>query len=262
MDTLIFAHINDEEKSVDLISIPRDLYYNGRKINAYPYMYGMVEFKRIISNITGYKIDKYIIIDMYAFVDVVDLIGGVDIHLDEAVIDPTYKTVDNGVSGTLHYEPGDYHLNGKEALRLARSRHTSSDFARAERQQKILEALQSKAKNLGLGDAATIYDIIQVVLDKTDTDISITEAVRYYFKYQNFKINSNHVMTSGNILYVPPYTTKEQCDVLLEEVAKNAMLSTNCDTALAAYTLLPKDDNWDIIKWYFRQIFDGAGLSY
>ena len=104
------------------------------------------ELKKVLSDMTGYKLDKYILIDMYAFIDVIDLIGGIDVHLDKAVIDPTYRTVDDGVVGTLHYEPGDYHLGGVEALRLARSRHTSSDFARAERQQLIIESIQNKAQ--------------------------------------------------------------------------------------------------------------------
>ena len=259
---MIFAHLNEEKKTADLISIPRDLYYNGRKLNSYPYLYGMEEFRDVVEDITGYKFDKYIVIDMYAFIDVIDLIGGVDVHLDEALVDPTYKTLDNGVWGTLSYEIGDYHFNGREALRVARSRHTSSDFSRAERQQKIIEAIQAKAKNLGFGDAATIYSILKTVLAKTETDISVTEAVRYYFKYQTFTIGSNHVMSSGNILYVPPYTTKEQCAVTVKEAEVAKQPKPDCENALDAYTLLPKDDDWDIIKWYFRQNFDGAGLDY
>jgi len=269
VDTMIFAHLDDNDKTVDLISIPRDLYYNGRKINHYPFYYGMDEFKRTLGNITGYQLDRYIVIDMYAFIDVIDLIGGIDVHLDDAVIDPTYKTLDNGVWGTLHYEPGDYHLNGREALRLARTRHTSSDFARASRQQKILEAIQSKAKNFGFGDAKTIYDIVKAILAKTETDISLAEAVQYYFKYQSFKISSNHVISSGNICYVPPYITKENCGKAIEEwqAKKDAGTATDaerpdCEGKLDAYTLLPRENNWNLIKWYFKEIFDGKGLDY
>jgi LCP family protein required for cell wall assembly len=173
VDTMIFAHINEDTRKIRMVSIPRDLYYNGRKINAFAHFYGMPELKKVLSDITGYELDKFILIDMYAFIDVIDLIGGIDIHLDRAVIDPTYRVVDDGVEGTLHYEPGDYHLGGVEALRLARTRHTSSDFARAERQQLILKSIQDKAKNFGFGDADTIYEIAKTVLNKTETDISI-----------------------------------------------------------------------------------------
>ncbi len=258
VDTMIFTHIDEERGDIRMISIPRDLFYNGRKINSFPHYYGMEELKKVLSDITGYELDKFILIDMYAFIDVIDLIGGIDIHLDQAVIDPTYKTIDNGVEGTLHYEPGDYHLGGKEALRLARTRHTSSDFARAERQQMILEALQDKARNFGFGDADTIYEIAKVVLSKTETDITLDEAIAYYFRYQNYEIKSNNVMSSGNVLYVPPYITAENCSKLIAEAEAAGQPRPNCENENQAYTLLPRDNNWNVIKWFFRENFEGV----
>ncbi len=258
MDTMIFVHLDETKGEMRMVSIPRDLFYNGRKINAFAYFYGMDELKKVLSEITGYKLDKYILIDMYAFIEVIDLVGGIDVHLDSPVIDPTYKTIDNGVEGTLHYEPGDYHLGGKEALRLARTRHTSSDFARAARQQMIIEALQDKARNFGFGDADTIYEIAKVVLGKTETDISLDEAIVYYFRYQNYKILSNAVMSSGNILYVPPYITTEECQRRIEEAAASGQSKPGCENENHAYTLLPANNNWNVIKWFFKEQFDPA----
>ncbi len=261
VDTMIFTHIDETTKKIRMVSIPRDLYYNGRKINAFPYFYGMPELKKVLSEITGYELDKYILIDMYAFIDVIDLVGGIDVHLDDAVIDPTYRVVDNGVEGTLHYEPGDYHLGGVEALRLARTRHTSSDFARAERQQMIIEALQAKARNFGFGDADTIYEIAKTVLDKTETDITLDEAIAYYFRYQNYDIESNNVMSSGNVLYVPPYITTEDCDAMIAEAQTSGSATPNCANENHAYTLLPLNNNWNVIKWFFKENFDGELVS-
>lgn len=259
VDTMIFAHIDEEKGTIRMVSVPRDLHYNGRKINAFAHYYGMPELKKVLSEITGYELDKYILIDMYAFIDVIDLIGGIDIHLDSPVIDPTYRTVDNGKEGTLHYEPGDYHLGGKEALRLARTRHTSSDFARAERQQKILEALQNKARNFGFGDADTIYEIAKTVLNKTETDIGLDEAISYYFRYQNYKIMSNDVMSSGNVLYVPPYITTENCQKMIEVAEAAGQEKPGCENENHAYTLLPLNNNWNVIKWFFKQKFEAVG---
>jgi LCP family protein required for cell wall assembly len=258
VDTMIFTHINEETRTVRMISIPRDLYYNGRKINSFPYYYGMSELKRVLSEMTGYELDKFILIDMYAFIDVIDLVGGIDIHLDNAVIDPTYRTVDDGVVGTLHYEPGDYHLGGVEALRLARTRHTSSDFARAERQQMILEALQDKARNFGFGDADTLYQIAKTVLNQTETDVSLDEAIAYYFRYQNYEIESNNVMSSGNVLYVPSYITVENCNELMAAAEAAGQSDPGCSNQNHAYTLLPRNDNWNVVKWYFRENFEAV----
>ncbi|MEK7672269.1 MAG: LCP family protein [Patescibacteria group bacterium] len=261
IDTMIFAHIDEDRGDIKMISVPRDLHYNGRKINAYAHFYGMPELKKVLSDLTGYELDKYILIDMYAFIDVIDLLGGVDVHLDKAVVDPTYVTIDNGKQGTLHYEPGDYHLGGKEALRLARTRHTSSDFARAERQQMIIEALQTKARNFGFGDADTIYEMAKTVLNQTETDISLDEAILYYFRYQNYDIKSNDVMSSGNVLYVPPYITTENCQKLVEEAKAAKKPAPGCENENHAYTLLPRDNNWNVIKWFFREKFEGTGKS-
>jgi len=201
---------------------------------------------------------------MYAFIDVIDIVGGIDVHLDKPVIDPTYKTYDAGKWGTLYYRAGDHHLSGKQALRLARTRHTSSDFARAERQQMIIAALQHKAKTFGLGNAGTIKDIAQKILEKTETDISFTDAITYYFRFQNFKISRGNVLSSGNVLY-SKYTgelkrkqakcltnpTQEQLDKMDDKQKEKCK-----NIEKGQYILLPKNDNWNTVRWYFRKLIE------
>ncbi len=256
VDTMIFAHVNETRGTVRMVSVPRDLHYNGRKINSLAFYYGMDELVKALSQISGYQLDKYILIDLEAFIEVIDLIGGIEVTLEKALIDPTYRTVDNGVEGTLHYEPGTYHLGGVEALRLARSRYTSSDFARAERQQMILEAIQEKARNFGFGDSGTIYDIAKSVLSKTETDISLDEAIVYFFRYQNYSIESNAVMSSGNVLYSPPYITSSQCDNMIASAEAAGQPTPDCRNKPNAYTLVPRDNNWNLIKWFFQKEFE------
>ena len=263
VDTMIFANVDTVKRKITLVSIPRDLYYNGRKINAIYYFYGMEELKRALSFVTGYKIDKFVLIDMYAFIEVIDLIGGIDVHLDSPVIDPTYKTFDGGKWGTLYYKAGDHHLSGKQALRLARTRHTSSDFARAERQQMILAALQSKAKNFGFGDATGLTKIAEAVIARTETDISLAEAISYYFRYQSFDISRGHVLSSGNVLE-SKYTgdikkAEKDCGSIagssqeMDEVKKE-----ECESILKGeYILLPRNANWNSVRWFFHQIIEG-----
>lgn len=255
MDTMIFANINSETRKITLVSLPRDLYYNNRKINSYYALFGMEEMKRVFSNITGYKIDKFILIDMYAFIEVIDLIGGVDVHLDEAVIDPTYKVNDDGVWSTLYYRAGDHHLSGKQALRLARTRHTSSDFARAERQQMIIKALQTKARSFGFGDAATLNSMAQAVLSKTETDFNIADAISAYFRYQGFEVEGGNVLSSGNVL-----ESKFTGDLKAAECkAKTTEMEDgqdHCQQEKGQYILLPKNGNWNTVKWYFHKLIE------
>lgn len=256
VDTMILANINPVNRKITLISLPRDLYYNNRKINSIYGLYGMEELKRTIAFVTGFEIDKYILIDMYAFIDVVDMIGGIDVHLDEPVIDPTYKTLDGGKWGTLYYREGDHHLSGKQALRLARTRHTSSDFVRSERQQLILAALQSKARTFGLGDASALKILADQILSKTKTDISMAEAIAYYFRYQSFEINGGNVISTDNAL-ISKMANDEAYAVAGCPASKDADAEQKTKCAKfdrGAYILVPKDEDWDTVRWYYRKI--------
>ena len=251
VDTIIFANVNPENKKVTLISLPRDLYYQERKINSVYYYYGMDEFIREVEDITGQQIDKYMLIDMYVFADIIDAMGGIDITLTEDLIDPSYTTYDNGIWSTLYYPAGDYHLNGTQTLRVARSRHYSSDYDRAERQQMILESIKDKGLSMGLSDTTALFEIVELVMDNTETDIGINEALMYFVQYKDYDISRGNVLSTGNILenqhvYVDYDTSAE------EEVCDE--VSGECEVQNFVYTLIPAGGNWDYIKWYFTQL--------
>lgn len=253
VDTIIFANVDMDNHKISLLSIPRDLYYKDKKINSVYAEKGIYEFKNQLQDILGYKIHKYILVDMYAFRDIVDLIGGIDVTLEEDLIDPSYKACDNGVCSTLYYEAGTYHFNGTQALRVARSRHYSSDYSRAERQQLILEALKSKAQNLKLGDAGAIIGIIKTVLASTETDIDADEALLYYFRYQNFDLARGNVLSTANVLAANPvpvdYVTSRRITKCEDESKPET-----CKETYAIDTLSPREGNWDYIKWYVQSL--------
>ncbi|MDD3862067.1 MAG: LCP family protein, partial [Candidatus Gracilibacteria bacterium] len=49
LDTIIFVNVNEKKQEIRMVSVPRDLFYNGRKINAFASMYGLPEMKKVIS---------------------------------------------------------------------------------------------------------------------------------------------------------------------------------------------------------------------
>jgi polyisoprenyl-teichoic acid--peptidoglycan teichoic acid transferase len=253
VDTIMFAYVDVSERKVTLISVPRDLYVNERKINSVYADYGVYEQVRWVEEVLGYQIDKFVLIDMYVFQDLVDLMGGIDIVLEEPLIDPTYRVCDDGVCSTLYYEAGEHHLDGTAALRIARSRHTTSDYSRAARQQLILEGMQNKAQSLGLGNADTVLSMIATTIGSTDTNISLDEAVRYYFTYQNFWVSRGYVLSSGNVLeniQLPvDYVTSLTTEVCLDENNPST-----CEESYAIYTLAPRDDDWDAVRWYVEEL--------
>jgi LCP family protein required for cell wall assembly len=240
-DTLMLANVDEKSQAVTLLSLPRDLYIEGRKINAIYAKDGIEALKSNIETISGRQIDNYFLIDMYAFIDVVDYLGGVNIYLENEVIDPTYKTFDNGVWGTMYFAAGEHTLNGTQALRLARSRFTSSDFVRAERQQQILSGLKTQITTLGFTDAKAISQIAATMVSKTETNISLNKAISAFFKYKNYTLKTNNVLSTNNIL-VSTYSNEY-----------NNVSCENCGKG--AYILVPKNNDWSLLKTYLNQVF-------
>jgi len=253
VDTIIFANINSNTRQVTLLSVPRDLWVDGRKINSYYGSYGLYQQVKTVESVIGYKIHKYILIDMYIFRDIIDLMGGVTVTLEQDLVDPTYKTCDDGVCSTLYYEAGEHHLDGTQALRVARSRYSTSDYSRSARQQIILEGIQEKAKSLGFGDANALLSILDTVLSSTETDISVDEAMRYYFRYQNFELNRGYVLSPANVLDAVPepvdYVTSREVEICLDENNPDT-----CSMTYALDTLQPREGNWDLIQWYLGSL--------
>lgn len=88
----------------------------------------------------GVQVDHYLAMDMKTFVNLIDTLDGIDIHVTSRI---DMNTNRDGENPDLVYEPGDYHLDGTEALRLARSR-VPTIFQRARFQEVVLKALGRK----------------------------------------------------------------------------------------------------------------------
>lgn len=134
------------------LSIPRDTVaaipgHGTSKINA-AYAYGGPALTiRTVEAFTGLKINHAIVVNLAAFPQFVDAIGGVDVSTGRICSDISGGTRNGGFS--LYLPPGTHHLSGREALTLARTRHnkcnpSESDLTRAKRQQQILNAMKGQ----------------------------------------------------------------------------------------------------------------------
>jgi LCP family protein required for cell wall assembly len=119
-----------KKQKTSLISIPRDLYYEGRKINEYYKFYGIEKTIKVIQKISGIKADKYIRFNFDSFTDLIDSIEGIDISIDQKLIDNSYPNGNLGYK-TVVFNPGLEKMNGQRALEYARSRKISKDAASA-----------------------------------------------------------------------------------------------------------------------------------
>ena len=132
---------------VEIPGIEHNLKTNHQKLNT-AYAYGSPEFgpsllARTLDLNFGLKVDHYIVANMNVFAEVVDALGGLDVTVPPGGIDGRTST---DRSERLVFPEGPQHLNGEQALTLARMRK-GSVFARAEHQNMVMCALRRKIES-------------------------------------------------------------------------------------------------------------------
>ncbi|KOY82347.1 LCP family protein [Lysinibacillus macroides] len=173
-DALILATLNNKTNSVKMLSIPRDSYvyipevgYKDKITHAHAFG-GTLTTIETVEELFDIPIDYYVRMNFNAFIDVVDALGGI-----EAEVPYTLHELDEFDKYTINLEPGLQHLNGSEALALARTRKLDSDIERGKRQQEILSAIIKKTASVG---SITKYDdVIKALGDNMKTDMTFAE---------------------------------------------------------------------------------------
>ena len=239
-DTIILANLDPKNNKVTLVSIPRDLWMPdlegaNKKING-AYADGEAKVKgggltlvtAAISKITGQQINYGVRIDFSGFVKAVDIVGGLDVNVDNTFDDYEYpisgkeddtcglsKEDIQAFSATdsaevdiqqkftcrymhVHFDKGLNHMNGDQALEYVRSRHAmgveGSDFARSKRQEKVINAFKDKVLSpQTLINPSKIIDLYNVVKSSIDTNIKQDEFddfIRLAEKMRTAKIQS------------------------------------------------------------------------
>jgi LCP family protein required for cell wall assembly len=153
-DTMILLTIDPQRQSIGMLSLPRDLWVPipgfgfESKINT---AYTIGEARRYpgggarlamdtVSSFVGQPVHYYIRVNFAGFVELVDLIGGVDVMVPTTIHDEEFPTADYGIE-TFHLEAGAQHLDGETALKYVRTRNIDDDYGRAGRQQQVLRAV-------------------------------------------------------------------------------------------------------------------------
>jgi LCP family protein required for cell wall assembly len=183
-DTMMLLTVDPAANTAGMLSIPRDLYVplpdRGQdRINA-AHVYGGADYaKRSVEYNLGIPVQHYARVNFTALTTIIDLVGGVDIYNERDIDDPLYPDNNYG------YEPfklaaGPHTLDGKTALKYARTRHGDSDFYRIRRQQQVIMALREKffgsdAVNKVLPNAPVILHTLN---ESIETDLSSIEIVQ------------------------------------------------------------------------------------
>ncbi len=185
---------------------------------------------------------------MFAFIDVINILGGIDVELSEDLVDPTYKVRNNGKWSTLYYKKGLHHVNGVEALRIARARHFTPVFSRDSRQQKILISIKNKLSEIGITDLNRVFDIFKTLLSYLDTNMNMMEIFTLYTKISSINDINQNVISTENVL--------EQTYSNLLYLGKNED-EVDEDFNKGAWILIPDNNDWDELKYYINSILEG-----
>lgn len=201
-DTIMIASINNKTHEIKLISLYRDTYLLiPRQENAYydkcnlAYFYGGPEMAINMMN-TNLDLDitDYAAVNFSALIDAIDILGGIDIEINEYEREYIngYMTETSKITGKEIiplYETGLVHLTGIQATAYCRIRQTAGDdYRRTERQRLVVEKLAEKAKK---ADILTLNTLIDRVLPNVDTSLDLAEIIALAMDAAKYTLTEN-----------------------------------------------------------------------
>jgi LCP family protein required for cell wall assembly len=200
-DTILFVSYSSKNKVFDIVSIPRDSYIDFedtkyKKITeVYAYLYKhshknkylaakklveLVEKKFFVSENLNFEIPYYIVIDYDGFRKLINTIGKIKIYVEE----PMHYD-DNAGNLHIHFDPGEYLLDGDSALKFVRYRDARGDIGRISRQQQFFNSVMKKVIS-----PETIIRLPSILLKAKEsvyTNITFWETINLLVEFRNIK---------------------------------------------------------------------------
>lgn len=215
-DVIILLSINEHTSQIVMTSILRDTCVRipGRsgldKINAaHAYGGAALTVKTVETNF-GVDIDRYIVINFYAFMDIVDALGGMRLSVTESerLVMNRYIQEINGYLG-LHADSGKLYktgdnllLTGKQVLCYVRNRDTGNgDFTRTERQRIVLEKLIDECRNSGVTTLIEVAEAAAAYVTTNYTESEIISLAANAIDYLDYEIVSSRLPVDGTWKY-------------------------------------------------------------
>lgn len=236
-DTIMIASLDQKNHHVSMVSIPRDIYIKdstvgSSKINEMYYYAkkhfddenaGLDFFKTKVEELIDTDIHYYVLVDFKGFKEIVDILGGIELEVQNDIYDPYYPKDGTYFYETFSIKKGLQELDGETALKYARSRKTTSDFDRSFRQQQIIYAIKEKAMSTDvLFSSEKISEILTSLKSNIFTNITVGEiltlggiAKDYTDDAITHQLLHDDPNFCGGLLYTPPRVEYNNAFVLL-----------------------------------------------
>jgi len=258
-DTIMIASFQPSTKKIALISIPRDLvspvsnWQKVNSINAYAEQAnpgsGGEATAQAFTGLLQMPIDYHIRVDFNGFADIINELGGIQINVENTLDDYSYPILGQEDNSDyyarfehLYIEKGLHTMDGSLALKYARSRHSlgieGSDFARARRQQLVLEAVKDK-----LLSSKTLLN-----------PVMITKLANEFSKDISTNLNAWEVLRLWEIF--KDVDRSQIINKVLSDAPDGLLVSGKGENG--AYILTPSSGNFAEVRNMFRNIFDTA----
>ncbi len=210
-DIMILLSIDMDSKNVVLTSLPRDLWWNGGRLNAAYLAEGWNGFQDAVETITGKRPEKFILTDFRDFSWVVDAMGGVPVAVDTTFTDSSYPVDETKEYQTISFTQGPELLTGERALIYSRSRKgdngEGSDWMRMRRQHKILNGmLDAVIQPKSIFNPMIVESAYKSVTEgKMDTNLTVEDAKYLWSFYKDRKEYAiSSLFLDYDYLYSPP----------------------------------------------------------
>ena len=180
-DTILLLHLDPRDKSISLLSVPRDTQVEVpgipfRKISEANARGGAALATRLVSSmLNNTRIERYVRVSSSAFRELVDLLGGVEVFVPRAM-----SYTDTAQKLKINLAQGWQTLNGEQAEQFARFRNDGlGDIGRIQRQQSLIQAIRNR-------------------LASPSVFVRLPQIVRLMQKYVDTNLNYEEILTLAN----------------------------------------------------------------
>ena len=236
-DSMIIVSVDNSSNVVRLLSLPRDLWvyipgHGYNRINTAD-LWGELDkrgtgpdrVKQTIHYNLGIPIHYYVRVDFKGFIKIIDAVGGVDVDVECPLPD-------------INLSAGLHHMDGKQALRYARSRKSTTDFDRGRRQRKVRMALWDQALNLDL--IPKLPQLWWAMSSTFQTDMSLDQVIN--MAYVGVRLKPQRILSRAiGPKQVQSWITPEGAAVLLPREDRIRQLLENFYAPVDVSALDAKD---------------------
>jgi LCP family protein required for cell wall assembly len=203
-DALILATFNPDEKSINLVSIPRDTYaylpvkdqYN--KINHAHAYGGPLATVSAVESLFNVPVDYFVSINFDALIGMVDALDGIYIDVPFEISEMN----SDDVKDAIKLSPGHQLLNGEEALAFSRTRKYDNDIERGKRQQLVVKSIINRLVSPKI--IVTIDDVIKSVGPHMKSNLTSTDLIGF-IQYTLSDVQIEQLVLEGNDIWTNAY---------------------------------------------------------